>query len=424
MKVTERRAVRAQKTSRLSLIVIAVLSMAVIALTLYSVSGYIVPGHIVLPSKQISFSSINVGFNYTGFLSGYFSNQTLPNIVFNSTNNKFTFDVYITNDNPLHNVSVYAVKSLTDGIGVISENDSVILAPNQSEELALQMNNSLGEYGGELNLEIYTNSSPRITSPAPINVSETNVSSTANLCAVSYSNYGGSYYNASILNSTYYDWFNINISHTNSKLLLDMSSDSNLYIALFTASQYNQWLQNANYIPSNVSFLKYTSFVYQNISVPIGNWYFIAWNNESYGINLNYDNFYIYYPYISPFSYHFISYNQTNSSIPAPTGLASYGLMKYGNSISPYCIKTNALLGLASINNISSVYLAPIKNISSGSASLQLNGMLVVNNANSNTFNYWIQNTLSIDTNFNDYSSSIDIFNETGPVNSIFTCFL
>lgn len=427
MKTKASRKSKTRKFSPISLVIIIILLVSVIGLAAYSVSGHFAGpvnqttvNHTTV--KQMTFSSINVEYNYTGFLSGYFTNQTIPNIVLNSTNGKFAFDLYITNNNALHNVSIYAVKSLTDGVEVVSENGMTTLAPNQSAELTLQLNSSLNGYDKGLNIEIYSNSSPNIPSTAPVNLSGTGIPASVNPCTASYSNYGYlSYYNSSALNPTYYDVLNINVSHQNARLLLNMSSSGYLYVALFTASQYNQWTQTSDYMPSNISYFKYTTLVDQNVSVPEGDWYFVIWNNESYSINLNHANFYIYYPFITPFTYHFVSYNQTNSSLPSPTGLASYGLTENGNLISPYCLKTNSLLGLASINNISSVYLAPIRNVSAASASLQLNGVLVVNDANGNSFDYWVQNVLYMDTNFNDYYNTIDIFNYTGSSISNFT---
>jgi hypothetical protein len=87
---------------------------------------------------------------------------------------------------------------------------------------------------------------------------------------------------------------------------------------------------------------------------------------------------------------------------PVPVGIASYGIYNY-NNIKAYRVKTSALLGEA--------YIEAIKSINTensvepaNSASLQLNGILVVQNKNDSTNQYFLQLVTNFFTNSDNIS--------------------
>lgn len=415
MKPKVNKPVKDRKIPYVYIAVIIILIAILVVLSVHSLTGYSRSQTVKVTSQQLSFSAVNVNYSYSGFFSGYFENQTIPNVKLNETNGNFTIDLFITNENLIHKVNVSEIESVTPGFKVVSSSGiNHVLSPNQSVELIVTLgitNNTINNsYNGPLNLEIYTNSSLSLPKSA-INISSVNLTDTVNPCSKSYSSFSGQYINYTQLNSNYYESFNIQITGKNAKLLLNMSSNSDFMVALLNPSQFQSW-ESTGLNPIGAVYLNYTYNVYKNISIPPGNWYFIIWNNASYSSILNYASFNVYYPYIDPYNLHSISYNQTNASLPAPTGLASYGLD--GNNGNPYCIKTSGLLGLVNIKNISSFALNPPKDGGTSYASLQLNGMLYVTNNNGVLFNYWLQNTMTFETDYYYDYNTVNIYNETG----------
>jgi hypothetical protein len=96
---------------------------------------------------------------------------------------------------------------------------------------------------------------------------------------------------------------------------------------------------------------------------------------------------------------------------PAPVGIASYGIYNY-NNIKDYRVKTSALMGEAYIGVIKSIN--PENSVEpANSASLQLNGILVVQNKNGTANQYLLQLVTNFFTNSDNISfeSSINGLN-------------
>lgn len=98
----------------------------------------------------------------------------------------------------------------------------------------------------------------------------------------------------------------------------------------------------------------------------------------------------------------------------APVGIVSYGIYNYSNTKS-YVIKTPELLGLAHINSIKSNNLKD-SSIPANSASLQLNGVLVVQNKNGSINKYFLQLITTFVTDSNDIRFDSSIYGLTKPL--------
>ena len=106
--------------------------------------------------------------------------------------------------------------------------------------------------------------------------------------------------------------------------------------------------------------------------------------------------------YVNPFTF-----NQSASAI----GLASYGVSNGSKKLSEYTIATTALQGFA---NISSLYAySSSQSLQSHSVSLQLNGVLLVENKDNSTFTYWIQDTAEINTQTRTIYFVDNVWNES-----------
>ena len=101
-----------------------------------------------------------------------------------------------------------------------------------------------------------------------------------------------------------------------------------------------------------------------------------------------------------------INFTQRGLSV----GLVYYGL-KFGSAeIFPVPVKTNELLGKATISSISAFNATPPVNSSQYGASLQLNAMLRIISPYGN-HTYWVQNVLSLNTSSMQYSYNDNVWN-------------
>ena len=91
-------------------------------------------------------------------------------------------------------------------------------------------------------------------------------------------------------------------------------------------------------------------------------------------------------------------------------GLVYYGLKFSSTGISPMPVKTNELVGKATISSISAFNASPPANSSQYGAGLQLNAMLRIKSPNGN-HTYWVQNVLSLNTSSMQYAYDDNIWN-------------
>jgi thermopsin len=100
---------------------------------------------------------------------------------------------------------------------------------------------------------------------------------------------------------------------------------------------------------------------------------------------------------------------------PQPTGIAAYGIMNDSGVIAPYHIKTNEVVGLANITSLLAYNSTAEKvGIEPYAATLQLNSILVINDASGSKYVYWPQNVMDFNTNTSVLQLADNVLNVTG----------
>lgn len=101
--------------------------------------------------------------------------------------------------------------------------------------------------------------------------------------------------------------------------------------------------------------------------------------------------------------------------LPAPTGIAAYGLANFSGTLKPYVVGTRQVVAKAEINSLDT-YNSSLPTDYQHGASLQLNVMLEINTTKGAEF-FWLQNTDRFDTANGRLNAPRDlIFNNTGSV--------
>jgi len=98
------------------------------------------------------------------------------------------------------------------------------------------------------------------------------------------------------------------------------------------------------------------------------------------------------------------------SSLPAPVGIADYGVQNSSGIIKPYTERFSEIAGGATIYRIKAYNSTPPPGVSPYSASLQLNSVLSVNTS-SGTYYYWLQNVIMLNTNNDTMQFLNDLWN-------------
>ncbi len=99
-----------------------------------------------------------------------------------------------------------------------------------------------------------------------------------------------------------------------------------------------------------------------------------------------------------------------HSSLPAPVGIADYGVLNSSGIISPYKEFFSEVAGGATIYDIKAYNSSPPEGVSPYSASLQLNSVLCINSS-SGTYYYWLQNVILLNTNNDTMQFLNDLWN-------------
>jgi Thermopsin. len=103
-----------------------------------------------------------------------------------------------------------------------------------------------------------------------------------------------------------------------------------------------------------------------------------------------------------------------HSSLPAPIGVADYGVLNASGALHPYEIVYDEALGTAVIYSIGAYNSSPPSGISPYGASLQLNAVLQVNTTHGD-YAYWLQDVACFLTNNDTMFLNDNIWNMTSP---------
>ncbi len=101
-----------------------------------------------------------------------------------------------------------------------------------------------------------------------------------------------------------------------------------------------------------------------------------------------------------------------NKSSPNPIGIASYGTYMRNGRLKTFTIKTKEVIGTTNITSIYAYSNNPPQNTSPYGASIQLNAMMNVI-SNNKTYQYWLQDVMSLNTSSLNYQIYGNIWNDT-----------
>lgn len=106
------------------------------------------------------------------------------------------------------------------------------------------------------------------------------------------------------------------------------------------------------------------------------------------------------------------------SSLPAPIGLADYGLEVTGNKAVPYTELSDGVVGDADITFLGANNASAPPPINSDGASLDLDVNLQVNTTRGD-FTYWIQDVAVFRTSLQEYYVQSEVFNDSAPAGNL-----
>ncbi|MGC9192125.1 MAG: thermopsin family protease, partial [Conexivisphaera sp.] len=106
------------------------------------------------------------------------------------------------------------------------------------------------------------------------------------------------------------------------------------------------------------------------------------------------------------------------SSLPAPVGIADYGVLNASGALRPYRIVYEGAIGTATIYSLGAYNPSPPSGISPYGASLQLNVVMAVNTTHGD-YAYWLQDVLGFLTNNGTMYASSNVWNVTSSPSSL-----
>jgi len=171
-----------------------------------------------------------------------------------------------------------------------------------------------------------------------------------------------------------------------------------------TASQLNSFANDSSDPVSNSITYENGTSVQNNVTIASGQYFLV---------------FYAYYHRASIQFGYVVSPNTPLSygavSGPLGSGLASFGILNNSGVVTPYEIRTTEIVGTANISSFQvETYNAGQYGVSPTGATLQLNTLLIVNNANGTEQNvYWVQNVPDFETGVPQVSFGDEIWNFT-----------
>src|SRR5579885_1477999 len=96
-------------------------------------------------------------------------------------------------------------------------------------------------------------------------------------------------------------------------------------------------------------------------------------------------------------------------------GIAAYGITNDSGSIIPYQVETSEVVGMANITSLLAYNATAVNvGVQPYEATLQLNSMLVVKDANGSEYVYWPQNVMDFITNSSILALTDNVLNVTG----------
>jgi thermopsin len=200
--------------------------------------------------------------------------------------------------------------------------------------------------------------------------------------------------------SGYFQPIQVDSPSNKTTISYSMSSNTSLSIALMTNSQFSSFNNSGSAISDSL-FLQNSTTAQHSMRITEGVYYLVFF---AYGSSANVSYNYQTYP-INPFLSGYL-----NS--PQPTGIASFGLYNDSGSVTPYTAEGSDVVGVADIASFQAYNSsAASSNDTLSGATLQLNTVLVVNEAGGLRQMYWAQNTPDFVTSASTVAWADNIWN-------------
>ncbi len=160
-----------------------------------------------------------------------------------------------------------------------------------------------------------------------------------------------------------------------------------------------------------VSNVTSPSLSYNFTSLPEGLYYLYV-NNTLPSTAFVYFEYHVHPKFVNPFV-SITLHGGPNS--PQPMGIAAYGITNDSGSIIPYQVETSEVVGMANITSLLAYNATAVNvGVQPYEATLQLNSMLVVKDANGSEYVYWPQNVMDFITNSSILALTDNVLNVTG----------
>jgi thermopsin len=211
---------------------------------------------------------------------------------------------------------------------------------------------------------------------------------------------------SSVVSPGYYFPIEIDVFSNASWVIYEASSNLTISTAFMNSDQFSQFNSTQSDDISNaISDYNGTS-VYRDLSVPQGAYYLVFLDyssSESANVTFTYE------------AYPNTPYNYGPAVPPLPTGLASFGIYNESGNAIPYEVETTRVVGVANMSSLMAYNAtAPSYNDTVSGATLQLNSMLLVSNANnSGQYVYWCQDTPDFVTSMTQVAFGDNVWNNT-----------
>ncbi len=199
-----------------------------------------------------------------------------------------------------------------------------------------------------------------------------------------------------LLQPNYYECIHLSVLG-GQNVTLTVTSNLSVNVYLMTPSQLQSFQSGT------VQYIYYNQGTSTRANIgPLqgGEYYIVVENGNSQTAEVN-----VQYGTVPVDIYHY-------STLPAPIGIADYGVLNNSGSLSPYLVKYREALGHFTVYSIGAYNSSPPQGIGPYSASLQLNVVLQVNTIQG-PYEYWLQNVIEFFTNNETYAYVDNVWNFT-----------
>jgi hypothetical protein len=206
-------------------------------------------------------------------------------------------------------------------------------------------------------------------------------------------------YQSTTLTPNYYGYYPLNVTSGQS-IFFQVTTTLPATIMLFNQEQFLVFKNDSGGIPIYFNVSDNSSF--ETSPLNTGTYYLVVLNNVSdttITVNVSYA--------LTPVSVYY-----DRSSLPAPIGIADYGVYNISGTLRASMVNYTEAIGYATIYSISAFNATPPEDTNRSGASLQLNAVLQVN-TNNDSYQFWLQNVIDFITSTKEYSIGDNIWNVT-----------